>query len=223
MEEKEVYVIPRPHWSETADRQVFTQTMADLGIDGAAVPSILGVERVGEFDGSVEEAKDLLLAYAAQHRQDIRAGLEPQKPKHSEAQAIAFVDAFLPDGSPIHITSRQGATAADIVSTTLALVDAMEILKAFGVRTTRPRPIAPVRVAASVAAAKPVDPATDFWKNAKRYIGPGKPFGSRNEVANWLSQFAMEGGYNWRGALQALYGFDVTASAPVEEDRGEQL
>jgi len=212
MSEKKPVYVTAAHWSETETaRKAFVQTVADLGLDGSSVPSILGVECVREFDGTVDEAIDILIDYTAQHRLDVRDALNPQDAHHGEAFAIAFADVFLEDGSPIHITARQGASPDDVVATTLALVDALATLRKFGIRTTRVVRSTPT--ARVETPDKSVIGPTEFWTAARRYIGPGGPFENKGGVARWLSQFATGKGYNWADAIKALHGLNASSES----------
>lgn len=205
METQEEYKVRvQPHWSETADRQTFVQAVADLGLDGQSVPAILGVSRVGEFAGTAQEAIDALLDYAARNRQDLRDTLLPQQPIHGEAQAIAFTEVYTADGTKINVTARQGAAPDDIVATVLALTDALDILKQFGMRPTKtpPRVVPPVQV-------RDAPGPSEFWAAAKRYTGPGKPFENKDFACKWLNQFSTGNGFDWTAAIKALYSFDV--------------
>lgn len=204
MEPQTVVYQTHPHWSETEDRAAFVQAVADLGLDGHSIPAILGVDRVGQFPGTAQEALDMLTDYAAQQRQERRDNLRPQLPIHGEAQAIAWTNAFLPDGTPINITARHGAAPDDIVSTVLALTDALATLKTFGVRTVK----FPPRVTPTVAHPKAAPDSTEFWTTARAYIGAGRAFNDKAGVANWLSQFATGNGYEWGAAIKALYGLN---------------
>lgn len=201
------------HWSSDQDaRAAFAQAVSDLGIAGESVPDILGVERVSDFQGTPDAAIEALVEYAAQHRQDVRDQLRPADPFHAEAMAIAWTNAFLPDGTQVNITARQGAAPDDIVATVLALQEALDTLKTFGIRTSKPAP----RPATKPAASAPG--ATDFWNAVYRYIGNGRPFENKQAVTNWLTQFSTGHGIHWTDAIKALHGFDVTRSAEVQTE-----
>lgn len=215
-EPKPVYTVashiePYPHWSETADRQTFVQAVADLGLDGNDVPAILGVERVCHFEGTVEDAVDCLVDYAHRNRQNIRDSLHPSDVFHSEAQAIAWTNTYLPDGTQVNVTARQGASPDDIVSTVLALTDALETLRQFGIRTTKQ----PLRVTPPVQVNDAPGP-TDFWKAARKHIGPGRPFENKDGAARWLTQFSTGKGFNWIDAIKALHSLKPAANNPAE-------
>ena len=203
MSEPQAEYIVQPHWSETDARQTFVQAVVDLGLDGQSVSAILGVDRVSEFEGTAQEALDVLVDYATQHQLELREELRPQEARHGEAQSIAWANIFLEDGTQISVTARQGAVPDDVVSTVLALTDALATLKQFGIRTTKtpPRVVPPVQV-------RDAPGPTEFWGAVRKYIGPGRAFENKAGVANWLSQFATGKGYNWIEAIKAMQHLD---------------
>lgn len=192
------------HWSDVDEtRLAFTQSVFDLGLNLGNILTALDVDRVGEYEGTVDEAIDSLHIYANEHRQDIREAILPQAPKHAEALALVFTEVYS-RGVCYHVTARQGAIADDVVSVILAMSDGLDTLAELGFRTTKqPRAVAPPKV-------QDGPNASDFWKAARQYIGsgPDRPFATRKAVSNWLTVFSTGTGIDWVEAIKALSQFN---------------
>ncbi len=206
----------------------FVETCQHFGLSREAVTAILGVDYQGNADDAITE----LQAYLNKHRErmneaDIAEILSPftapaSPHQHSEAQTIAFANAFLPDGTQVNITARQGATPDAIVATVTALSEALRRLGELGIHTKPQRQTKPVSFAKQTTTSNSetaeVPGPTDFWRAVKPYIGTDKPFESKIGVSGWLTQFGTGKATNWADAIKALYSLKQPATASAEAD-----
>ena len=138
-EPKPVYNVTPPHWSTSeAGRATFTRAVHNLGLDEREALKALWVTRLEDFDGTPEDAVEALFAHASERHEKLYAELRPSYHDHAEAGVVAITDVYLPDGTQIRVTARQGATSDDIALTVLALKNALGKLGKFGIHTTEP-------------------------------------------------------------------------------------
>ena len=211
------------HWiEENGSESKFWQYVTGMGLTPVDVYEALGVEQIAQTDKSKAEVVDLLKSAQQGQRAALREKLQPaQEVAHSEAQAIAFMDVYTPDGVRMGVTAREGASAKTVAATTLTLMEAWDLLKELGClshpnqlsatarkppQSTTPVPQPRVPVSAPAGTAPPSTPAAPSPPTAPRSPatpgGNGKTKGGTAALekitvnADGQAQFHVEG-FRW--------------------------
>jgi len=211
------------HWIEQDDSEVkFWQYVAGMGLTPPDVYEVLDVERLALSPLSKEEVVNLLKKSKQGQRAALREQLLPaQDVAHHEAQSVAWMNIYTPDGIKISVTAREGSSADTVAATTLVLMDAWDMLKQLGClchpqqlsatarkppQSTTPVPQPRVPVSAPAGTAPPSTPAAPSPPTAPRSPatpgGNGKTKGGTAALekitvnADGQAQFHVEG-FRW--------------------------
>ena len=131
------------HWAHDPDTQAAIAKLArDLGVDlrdADTFQVVFKVDRLRDFEGTPEQAKERLRWWAVLRERALIDTLVFDAPEHAEAKAIAWTNIITPDGVQISVTAREGASVDSVVATTLALTGTLRKLERLGFVSTKTR------------------------------------------------------------------------------------
>lgn len=122
------------HWAaDEAVRIEFAKWYEGLGLSATEAQSILGIERLGQYTGTYEDARKAISAHLSTEVERVQ-NLAPVQTsqEHREARVVAWCRVFTPDGVDVSVTARQGTTVEEIVGTTMSLHLALQQLAKVG-------------------------------------------------------------------------------------------